>query len=557
LNAISGIREAMLESGLRTSDPIVPDGRLRRVRWEGDPAGRRNGWYVLHEGDPPAGAFGCWKRGVNEKWCAKGSPNDSWTAEQRRALKERIAQRRVEQQAEMEARHASARSRTDRDWSRAVPADPEHPYLRRKRVQPHGIKQIGDRLQIPVCGLDGTIRGLQRIWPDGRKLYMPGTQAAGSYYPIGKPKDDVIILAEGFATAATLHQATGWPAAVCFSAGNLEPVARQLRARRPEHHLIVAADDDRATAGNPGLKAATSAAEAVGGILAVPVPEPGADGGDFNDMALAVGESEVRRVLRLALRQATRSWPLGELLGTRFPSPNWLIDLIMPDGLLLIVGAPKCGKSRLATHIALAVGNGGAPLGFFNARAAGVLYVDLEQAPPQCQARFRDLLEDGVIPPHVTVNFDWPMLGDGAIPKLEKFLDKNPGVRLVIVDTLARIWGGGSAGPRRVGNAYHQEYEILTGIKKVADERMITIALVHHESKFSGSDRLYRASGTMAMTGVPDVIWQLSRPRGESGAELYVTGRKVIERTYQLFFDPRCGTWMLLPGEQEAHHAAN
>lgn len=109
---------------------------------------------------------------------------------------------------------------------------------------------------------------MQFIGEDGAKRFLSGGRIAGCYCPIGRPQDSLLIC-EGYATGATLYAATGRAVAVCFSAGNLQPVARALRMKFPRLRLIVCADNDL-TPGNPGLTHATQAARAVGGFVAVP-----------------------------------------------------------------------------------------------------------------------------------------------------------------------------------------------------------------------------------------------------------------------------------------------
>ena len=112
----------------------------------------------------------------------------------------------------------------------------------------------------------------QFIGNDGSKRFMTGGRIAGCYYAIGRPMDK-LLLAEGYATAATLHEATGAAVAVCFNCGNLEAVARAIRVKFPRLQLIVVADNDCATPGNPGLTKARKAALATGALLAVPTFE--------------------------------------------------------------------------------------------------------------------------------------------------------------------------------------------------------------------------------------------------------------------------------------------
>ena len=286
---------AMREAGVPTSDEIHADGRLHRVHVEGDSIGSRNGWYVLHSDDPPAGAFGSWRTGVSDTWCAAAS-SDLTATEWERWIR-KAGQSRHRQAEAQRHRQEQARERSARLWAKSRTADPGHPYLRRKGADPHGLRQLGDRLLIPVRGPDGTLLGLQRIGPDGLKRFIAGTEVRGSYHAIGTP-DGVLIVAEGYATAATIHEATGHAVAVAFNCGNLTPVAKALRNKLgADVRIIIAADNDRDTEGNPGLTAATEAARTVGGLLATPIFDTGEEGSDFNDLAhLRGAEVVVERI---------------------------------------------------------------------------------------------------------------------------------------------------------------------------------------------------------------------------------------------------------------------
>ena len=137
------------------------------------------------------------------------------------------------------------------------------------------MKQYKTALLVPVRDAAGTLHGLQFIGPDGVKRFKTGTAVAGCYHAIGKPNGKILI-AEGYATGATLHEITGYAVACAFNAGNLKPVAEALRVKYPNAELVLCADDDHLIDGNPGLTKATEAARAVGGLLAVPVfPETG------------------------------------------------------------------------------------------------------------------------------------------------------------------------------------------------------------------------------------------------------------------------------------------
>ena len=118
---------------------------------------------------------------------------------------------------------------------------------------------------------DGALHSLQFISEDGGKRFLSGGRVVGCYFSIGQTQDAAALcIAEGFATGATIFEATGYPVAVAFNAGNLLAVAKAMREKFPDLPLIVCADDDRNTDGNPGLTKATEAARAVGGLLVIP-----------------------------------------------------------------------------------------------------------------------------------------------------------------------------------------------------------------------------------------------------------------------------------------------
>jgi putative DNA primase/helicase len=175
-------------------------------------------------------------------------------------------------------------------WEKGRDVDANHPYLVAKRIKPHGIKQMRDTLMVPVRDSRGEFHGLQFIMPDGSKKFKTGTTVTGCYHAMGKP-DGRILIAEGYATGATLHEVTGHAVACAFTAGNLKPEAEALKRKYPGAVLVVCADDDHAIEGNPGLIKATEAAQAVNGLLAEPCfpATRGAKDTGFNDLARLEG----------------------------------------------------------------------------------------------------------------------------------------------------------------------------------------------------------------------------------------------------------------------------
>lgn len=295
---VDQFRAAMEAAGLATDATIEADGKLHRFRVQGDRRDQRNGWYVLHPDGLPAGEFGCWKRGVSETWHA--AIGSELSAAERDANRQRIEAIRADRDAELASVREEARRKAAKLWANASPRPKaSHAYLTAKRVRAYGIRQLGDALAIPVRDADGLLHGLQCIQSNGSKRFTSGMAKAGHHHGIGRP-DGVLLIAEGYATGATLREATGHAVAVAFDAGNLRPVALALRAKFPALRIVIAADNDHRTEGNPGLTKAREAAAAIGGELRFPRFAEGDTGTDWNDYAAAHGLPAVRAAFESA-----------------------------------------------------------------------------------------------------------------------------------------------------------------------------------------------------------------------------------------------------------------
>jgi putative DNA primase/helicase len=268
MSALHEFVDAICKAGLEPAKAIeLDDGKLVRFRVAGDKAGSKNGWAVFHERPSPFGAFGSWRTGESQTW---GMALEPWATREQRvqrfAQKQAIRRARDAEQLEV---HAAVRKRADRLWATARPAPTAHAYLQAKQALPYGIRQLREMLVIPARDAEGTLHTLQFIGTDGAMRFLTGGRIAGCYHSIGRPQGR-LLLAEEFATGATLYQATGSATAVCFDCDNLQHVAVALRNKFPRLQLVICADDDRATPGNPGVTRAIAAAKAVGGLLALP-----------------------------------------------------------------------------------------------------------------------------------------------------------------------------------------------------------------------------------------------------------------------------------------------
>ena len=279
---------AMRQATIDPPADILADGTLHRFHITGDAPRKENGWYVLHN-DPPAGAFGCWKRSISETWNGQG--HQTFTPEEKarhRANMEALKQQRQEDQARV---YTAAREKAKAILDKCKPAPVDHPYLAKKGIKPNGARLSNGALVIPLRDTAGTLHGLQFIDAQGNKKFLTGTAKAGHYFAIGKP-GGVLCLAEGLATGASIHESTGHAVAVAFDAGNLLSVGQSLRAKFPDLKLIFCGDND---ASGTGQRAATAAALAVNGQVALPPVV-----GDFNDLHATAGPDAVKAQIEAA-----------------------------------------------------------------------------------------------------------------------------------------------------------------------------------------------------------------------------------------------------------------
>ncbi len=299
---LTAFAAAMQARGLIPPPALQTDGRLHRCPVDGGKPGNQDGAYVLFLDETPAGGFQNWRDGKDWQNWHSGKPQSHADAARWRQRQQALSAARKRDEAH---RHQDARAKAESLWNEATPAVPAHPYLSRKAVASYGLRQSDGRLIVPMRDTAGGLHSLQFIGPDGTKRFLTGGRKRGCFHLIGIP-GETLLIAEGFATAASLHAATGLPVAVAFDSGNLTPVATALRAAYPVVRLILCADDDHRTEGNPGMTQARAAAAKVSGQLVSPAFGPNRPEGatDFNDMAHVVGTAAVAAHLTEALATA-------------------------------------------------------------------------------------------------------------------------------------------------------------------------------------------------------------------------------------------------------------
>jgi hypothetical protein len=234
------------------------------------------------------------------------------------------------------------------------------------------------------------------------------------------------------------------------------------------------------------------------------------------------------------------SWTAAGLLGQQFTEPRWAIPGLIPEGVTLLAGPPKAGKSWLALDLCVAVASGGLALGSIDVKAGPVLYLALEDTPRRLQARLRQVLAGSEPPAGFVLGIECPPMPQG-LALIEKWLLREHEPRLVVIDVFERIRGQAPAGT----SAYTADYLAIRQVKALADAYGIAIILIHHLRKMGSADFLAEISGTQGLSGAADTIAVLRRSRGEFDGTLHLTGRDVEEQEYALKFAADLGAWQL------------
>ena len=250
---------------------------------------------------------------------------------------------------------------------------------------------------------------------------------------------------------------------------------------------------------------------------------------------------------RIELPKLTTSLDLSKM---EFPEPEWIVEGIIPeDGMTILAGKPKIGKSWLVLQLAGAVSCGGVMLGNIKVKKRGVLYLALEDNERRLQDRMEKLQ---IFPSNLFYyrcnSHKWPR-GKESRSLLKTYLDEYPDIKLVIIDTLYRVRGGASFS----SNQYEVDYAEVNLIKEIADEHGISIIVLHHTNKRLSNDPLEMISGTNGLAGSADTLLVLTRTRGEMDAELYIEGRDVEQRDLALKLDIAGGIGWELIGDAETY----
>ncbi|MGI8309429.1 AAA family ATPase [Saccharopolyspora hattusasensis] len=243
------------------------------------------------------------------------------------------------------------------------------------------------------------------------------------------------------------------------------------------------------------------------------------------------------------------AWTADRLMAAEFPEPRWAVPGIFSEGVNVLAGPPKVGKSWMSLGLALSVAAGGQALESIDVQPGPVLYLALEDTPRRLQTRMGKLLGGKPAPPGLTLATESPALPAGGDQAIAGWLERNRDARMVVLDVFAKIRGVPPAGM----SAYDADYAAVSRAKRIADHYGVAMVLVHHVRKMGSEDFLAEVSGTNGIAGAADAVLVLKRGRNQADGVLNVTGRDVDEAEYALSFQATTGSWQLLDGPATDH----
>ena len=504
------LRGAMLEAGLEPPDELLLDGKIHRfksgTKGNGSHGGDKPGWYLVFGDGVPAGRFGCWRAGVEVTWRAE--VGRKLTATEEMAHARRMAEAKALRDAELERKHEVASATVETIWTSAQTASPEHPYLQRKGIGVHGARVTGDgRLVVPLYGQDGTLATLQYISHDGGKLYHPGGQTGGKFWMIGSlDEPGTLFVAEGFATAATIHETTNRPVVVAYSASNLVPVTGSLREMYgASQDIVIVADHDKS---GVGQRYAEQASAKFGARMVMPPIE-----GDANDYVQAGHD------LASLLMPIKDDWLIPADDFSAQPSPiSWLVKRWLQSQALIMVHGPSGGgKTFVVLDWCLRIASQTPEWAGQKVRAGNVVYLAGEghHGLRGRVAAWKHYHQVGHLAMWLSKDGCDLNTPTGYLKVVEqvRMLPEKPSV--IVVDTLHRFLAGDE-------NSAQDAKTMLDACNALMMEFKCSVILVHHTGV--SDEAQHRARGSSAWRGALDI--EISIVPGQDGVPMQIVQRK-------------------------------
>ena len=503
------LRDAIKGAGLEPPEEILMDGKIHRFKsgTKGAPGhGDKPGWYLVFGDGIPAGRFGCWRAGMEVTW--RADVGRKLTQIEEMTHLKRLTEAKALRDAALERQHQVASDTVEKIWTTANPASSEHPYLAKKNIQTHGARITGDgRLVLPLYDSDGTLATLQYIDHEGGKLYHPGGQTGGKFWMVGSlDEPGTLFVAEGFATAATIHETTSRPCVVAYSASNLVPVTGTLREMYgATQDIVIVADHDNS---GVGQRYAEQASAKYGARMVMPPIL-----GDANDYAQAGHD------LAGLLMPIKDDWLIPADDFCAQPSPiSWLVKRwIQSQALVMVHGPSGGGKTFVVLDWCLRMASGTEDWAGHKVRQGNVVYLAGEghHGLRGRVAAWKHHHKAGKLAMWLSKDGCDLNTPTGYLKVVEqvRMLKDRPSV--IVVDTLHRFLSGDE-------NSAQDAKTMLDACNALMQEFDCSVILVHHTGV--SEEAQHRARGSSAWRGALDI--EISIIPGKDDQPMQIVQRK-------------------------------
>ena len=503
--------EAMQAEGFNPGS-IIPDGKFHR--FDTAKNGDKAGWYILSD-NPPCGTFGDWRDGYQKTW--KPGGYSTWSEDQRTLYHNQLDAQKKQAEKERADRYRAAAEQANNLIPTYTAADSQNAYLKSKGVScAAGLRQRGNDLLVPVINESAEYQSYQIISPDGNKLFLPGGKVTGGYFPV-KGDTSTIYVCEGIATGLSIHQATDATVLCAFNCGNLEAVARIAKKLHTDSEIVIAADNDHKTAGNPGVTKGDKAAIAIGGRLVYPITQEGIS--DFNDLHQTEGIDAV--ISQLADFKDTKEPRLKLSCASDIrPEPiNWVWKEYLALGKLqVLAGPPGTGKTTIALSIAAKI-SAGKKFPDGSEAVAGNVVIWSGEDDPQDTLVPR-LLAMGGNPKNIhfvsdvhTGNKVQSFNPAKHMDLLSAEIKKIGSVSLLIVDPIVNVVTGDS----------HKNVEVRQSLQPVVDlaacQDIAVIGISHFSKGTAGQNPVERVTGSIAFGALARIVLAAVKIQTSDGEE--------------------------------------
>lgn len=500
--------DAMRAAGLEPPDEILMDGKIHRFKsgTKGTPGIDKPGWYLVFGDGIPAGRFGCWRMGMEVTW--RADVGRKLTEFEEMAHARRINESKVLREAAQERQHQIASETVEKIWLSGVAAHPDHPYLKRKGIQTHGVRTTGDgRLMVPLYDQHRKLSTLQYIDDQGGKLYHPGGQTGGKFWMVGSlDEPGTLFVAEGFATAATIYEATNRPCVVAYSASNLVPVTGTLREMHgATQDIVIVADHDSS---GVGQRYAEQASAKYGARMVMPPIE-----GDANDYAQAGYD------LASLLMPSNDDWLIPADDFCSQPSPiSWLVKRwIQSQALVMVHGPSGGGKTFVVLDWCLRMASGIEDWSGHKVRPGNVVYLAGEghHGLRGRVAAWKHHHQAGKLKMWLSKDGCDLNTPTGYLKVVEQVRMLPDAPSVIVVDTLHRFLQGDE-------NSAQDAKTMLDACNALMMEFNCSVILVHHTGV--SDEAQHRARGSSAWRGALDI--EISIIPGKDDQPMQIVQRK-------------------------------